>query len=250
MSDATTITVRVRRYHPEHDAAPVVRDYRVPFAPDWSVLQALQYIKDEIDGTLTFRWSCRMAICGSCGMMIDGRPALACRTFLRDCNPAGVEVSSLAHFPVERDLVAVLDGFVEKLSRVKAYLIPKREAIPGAGENLQTPAELDRYRPLSACINCQLCYAACPQFGLEPKFLGPGAIALAHRYNEDSRDAGKNARLDVLRGDHGVFDCTAVGYCSVVCPMQVDPAHAVNSNKARAAASWLSGAFAKRGARS
>src|SRR5207253_481622 len=157
----------------------------VPFLEDMSVLQGLQTIKDDLDGTLSFRWSCRMAICGSCGMMVNGVPKLACKTFLRDYG-GKVRIEPLAHFPIERDLVVEVDDFIRKLETIKPYLIPGQPRSLAEGEYLQTPQQLQKYLQFSACINCMLCYAACPQYGLDAKFLGPGLLALVHRYNADS----------------------------------------------------------------
>ena len=244
-----TIRIEVLRYHPERDDAPAWQAYTVPYSDDMSVLQGLQAIKDTQDGSLSFRWSCRMAICGSCGMMINGRPRLACETFLRDLAPGPVRVEALAHFPIERDLVVSIGGFVEKLESIKPYLIPRQPRRLDQGEYPQTPAQLEVFEQYSACINCMLCYAACPQFGLDPEFAGPGILALLHRYNADSRDGGRDQRMAVLNAEQGVWSCTAVGYCSEVCPKQVDPANAVNQNKVNSAQDyflrWLSPRAAK-----
>ena len=234
-----SIRIEVLRYRPEQEDKPVWQGYTVPFSEDMSVLQGLQYIKDELDGTLSFRWSCRMAICGSCGVMIDGKPKLGCQTFLRDLLPGPVRVEALAHFPIERDLVVAVDGFVAKLESVKPYIIPKAPRTLAEGEYLQTPAELELFEQYSSCINCMLCYAACPQFGLDPKFTGPGVLALLHRYNADSRDGGQAQRMAFLGSEEGVWNCTAVGYCSEVCPKHVDPANAVNQNKVNSAKDYF-----------
>jgi fumarate reductase iron-sulfur subunit len=236
---ATTIQIEVLRYRPEQEDAPAWQRYSVPYAADMSVLQALQHIKDELDGSLGFRWSCRMAICGSCGMMINGAPALSCRTFLRDLLPGPVRIEALAHFPIERDLIVSVDGFVSKLGSIKPYLIPKQPRSLAQGEYRQTPRQLERYEQYSSCINCMLCYAACPQFGLSPGFTGPGVLALLHRYNADSRDGGQAERAEVMNAEDGVWSCTAVGYCSEVCPKGVDPANAVNQNKLNSAGDYL-----------
>ena len=180
-----------------------------------------------------------MAICGSCGMMVDGKPRLACQTFLRDLLPGPVRVEALAHFPIERDLVVAVDGFVAKLESVKPYIIPKAPRTLAEGEYLQTPEELELFEQYNSCINCMLCYAACPQFGLDPKFTGPGVLALLHRYNADSRDAGQAQRMEILSSEEGVWNCTAVGYCSEVCPKHVDPANAVNQNKINSAKDYF-----------
>ncbi|MCP9758649.1 succinate dehydrogenase/fumarate reductase iron-sulfur subunit [Aquitalea sp. S1-19] len=235
---AAMAKVSVLRYRPEQDEVPVWQDYQLPYSDDMSVLTALNYIKDELDGTLSLRWSCRQAICGSCGIMVNDKPSLACKTFLRDY-PEGIRVEALAHFPIERDLVVVMDGFMDKLQKVKPYLIPKEARSLDEGEYLQTPAEMDLYAQFAGCINCGLCYAACPQVGLNPDFIGPGAIALLHRYNLDSRDGGSAERMALINSEVGVFNCTAVGYCSEVCPKMVDPANAVNVGKMNSARDYF-----------
>jgi fumarate reductase iron-sulfur subunit len=246
---ARTIRIEVLRYRPEQESEPVWQGFDVPYSDDMSVLQGLQQIKDDQDGSLSFRWSCRMAICGSCGMMIQGKPALSCKTFLRDLLPGPVRIEALAHFPIERDLVVSVDAFVAKLESIKPYLIPKQPRTLAEGEYLQTPAELERYEQFSACINCMLCYAACPQFGLDPDFIGPGVLALLHRYNADSRDGGRAERAEVLNAETGVWSCTAVGYCSEVCPKHVDPANAVNQNKVNSAKDYFLRFLSPRGGR-
>ena len=223
-----SIAIECLRYHPATDAVPRYQSYDVPFNDEMSVLQGLQYIKDHVDGSLTFRWSCRMAICGSCGCMVNGVPRLGCETFLRDYHPDGLRIEPLSHFPIQRDLAIDQSDFLAKLDSVKPYLMPRAQP---ERTHLQTPAQMDRYYQYSKCINCLLCYAACPQYGLNPQFTGPAALALLHRYNADSRDAGKAERMAVANAEDGVWGCTLVGYCSEVCPKQVDPARAVNQNK-------------------
>ena len=119
------ITIDCLRYDPETDDEPRRQIYQVPFTDDMSVLQGLQYIKDQLDGSLTFRWSCRMAICGSCGMMLNDVPALSCQTFLRDYHPGGLRVDPLSHFPIMRDLVIDQTDFLRKLEAIKPYIIPR-----------------------------------------------------------------------------------------------------------------------------
>jgi fumarate reductase iron-sulfur subunit len=244
-----TIEIEVLRYRPEQEAAPVAQTYKVPYTDDMSVLQGLQYIKDHLDGTLSFRWSCRMAICGSCGMMIDGKPKLSCKTFLREYQGSKLRVEALAHFPIERDLVVGVDDFIDKLESIKPYLIPKEPRRLEQGEYLQSPHQLEQFEQFSSCINCMLCYAACPQYGLDSKFTGPGVLALLHRYNADSRDGGREQRMALVNAEEGVWSCTAVGYCSEVCPKGVDPANAVNQNKVNSAKDFFLRFLKPRGAR-
>jgi succinate dehydrogenase iron-sulfur subunit len=233
-----TITLEVFRYLPDQEDEPRFQRYDVPFRQDWVVLDALNYIKDHIDGTLSYRYSCRMGVCGSCGMMVNGEPKLTCSAFLRNYAPGPIRVEPLAHFPVIRDLVVNLDDFLHKLKEVKTWLIPKEEKPVEAGEYLQTPEELAHYKQFSMCINCMLCYAACPVYGLEPAFIGPAAIALAQRYNLDSRDGAKEQRAQMISSSEGVWECTFVGQCSVVCPKHVDPAAAIQQAKVENTMEW------------
>jgi len=230
-----TITLQVARYRPEQEERPTFDAYDVPLRKDWAVLDGLNYVKDELDGTLSYRWSCRMGICGSCGAMVNGEPKLTCGAFLTDYAPGPVRIEPLVNFPVIRDLVVEMTDFMHKLGVVKPWLIRDEEQPVEAGEYLQTPAELDAYKQFSMCINCMLCYAACPVYGLDPGFLGPAAIALAQRYNLDSRDEGADERLRVLSQPEGVWGCTFVGECSRACPKGVDPAAAIQRYKLTAA---------------
>jgi fumarate reductase iron-sulfur subunit len=226
------VEVQVLRYRPENETEPVWQSFMVPYSEDMSILQALQHIKDDMDGTLSFRWSCRMAICGSCGKMVNGVPVLSCHTFLRDYYPGKLRVEPLNHFPILRDLAIDQSDFLNnKLPSVKPYVMPKEQKPLSAGTHVQTPKQMHQYYQYSQCINCLLCYAACPQYGLNPKFTGPAALALLHRYNADSRDRGWDERAELLNAEEGVWGCTLVGYCSQVCPKDVDPAHAINQNK-------------------
>jgi len=232
--------MEIFRYHPERDAEPVFQRYDVPYRDDWVVLDAINYIKDHVDGTLAYRWSCRMGVCGSCGMMINGAPRLSCATFLKEFYPRPIRVEPLANFPVQRDLVIALDDFIAKLPRIAPWIVRENEPPLAAGEFRQTPEQLDRYKQFSMCINCMLCYAACPVYGLRPVFLGPATIALAQRYNLDSRDQGQAGREAVLTSDDGgIWDCTLVGECTTVCPAHVDPAAAIQQAKLRGALRWV-----------
>jgi len=231
------VELEVLRFNPETDAEPRFQRYSVPCMNEWVVLDALNHVKEAIDPTLSYRWSCHMAVCGSCGMMINGEPKLACKAFLREYEGV-IRVEPLAHFPIQRDLVTVIDDFVTKLRRVRPYLVPKSDQPVEAGEFRQTPAELKRYKQYTLCINCMLCYAACPEYGLVPKFIGPAAIALAHRYNEDSRDGGREQRQQEIASNEGVWECSFVGACSEVCPEHVDPAGALQQVKISSTVDW------------
>jgi fumarate reductase iron-sulfur subunit len=246
---ADKIILEVARYSPEQDTKPCFATYEVPVHKEWVVLDALNYIKDKVDGSLTYRWSCRMGICGSCGMMVNGEPKLTCATFLSSYAHNGnkIRVEPLRYFPVVRDLVTELSDFLVKLKKVKPWLIRKDTVPLSQGEFLQTPEQLDYYKQFSMCINCTLCYSACPVVGLDPKFVGPAAIALAQRYNLDSRDQGAVERIAVLAHPEGIWGCTFVGECTKVCPKHVDPAGAIQQYKLNAVLDWLTSFFMPRG---
>jgi len=245
---ADHITLQLARYRPEAEVEPSFQEYEVPCREDWVVLDGLNYVKDQLDGTLSYRWSCRMGICGSCGMTVNGEPKLTCATFLADYAPGPVRVEPLRNFPVIRDLVVELGDFMRKLTVVKPWIVRQVEQPLSEGEYRQTPAQMDQYHQFSMCINCMLCYAACPVYGLDPHFIGPAAIALAQRYNLDSRDHGAAERDDILAQHEGIWSCTFVGDCTRVCPQNVDPAGAIQRYKVKAATEWLKGFFLPRGA--
>jgi fumarate reductase iron-sulfur subunit len=277
-----TAEMRVFRYNPTGGARGFEGEFQtvdVPFGEQTTLVDALTWIKDTVDSTLAFRVSCRMGVCGSCGVMVDGRPRLACETALRDL-PRSFTVEPLAHLDVERDLVVDKEPFLDALRSVQPWMVaagegstrscdsrsasaqddggrsPARDAegqapTPSghpAGEagglasqdlpSRQTPAQMVDYATFAECVNCLLCYAACPQVGFEKDFLGPAAITTAMRYNRDSRDSGSGSRLPVLDREDGIWPCTFVGACSTVCPKGVDPASAVQLAKISATISW------------
>jgi fumarate reductase iron-sulfur subunit len=242
------IRLQVARYRPEQESEATFDEFEVPCPKDWVVLDGLNHIKDQIDGTLAYRWSCRMGICGSCGMTVNGEPKLTCATFLTEYAPGPVRVEPLRNFPVIRDLIVDIGDFMRKLVTVKPWIVRDEERPLAAGEYRQTPDEMEEYKQYSMCINCMLCYSACPIYGLDPKFLGPAAIALAQRYNLDNRDQGSGARMEVLSEHEGIWGCTFVGECTKVCPKHVDPAGAIQRYKLTAALESMKSFFLPRGA--
>ncbi|MFQ5920350.1 MAG: 2Fe-2S iron-sulfur cluster-binding protein, partial [Thermoplasmata archaeon] len=169
---AEEIVLRVTRYRPEQSPLPFHEDFTVPFRRDMMVLDALAYVKDHMDGSLAFRWSCRMGICGSCGADVDGTARLTCATFLHELRGPIVRVGPLNHFPIIKDLVVDMDDFMEKLQLVKPWIIRDDEKPLEQGEYIQLPEQVELFRQQSLCINCMICYAACPVYGLEPEFIG------------------------------------------------------------------------------
>jgi fumarate reductase iron-sulfur subunit len=245
---ADRITLQVARYRPEQESEVSYDEFEVPCPRDWVLLDGLNHVKDQIDGTLAYRWSCRMGICGSCGMTVNGEPKLTCATFLHEYAPGPIRVEPLRNFPIIRDLIVDIGDFMRKLVTVKPWVVRDEDRPLSAGEYRQTPDELDEYKQYSMCINCMLCYSACPIYGLDPKFLGPAAIALAQRYNLDNRDRGSGQRMQVLSEHEGIWGCTFVGECTKVCPKHVDPAGAIQRYKLTAALESMKSFFLPRGA--
>src|SRR5919206_1063937 len=149
---ADSIVMEVARYRPENETSVTYEQYEVPCPKEWVVLDGLNYVKDQLDGTLSYRWSCRMGICGSCGMTVNGQPKLTCATFLTDYAPGPVRVEPLRNFPVVRDLIVDIGDFMGKLVRVKPWIMRRYDKPISDGEYLQTPDELDEYKQFSMCI--------------------------------------------------------------------------------------------------
>jgi fumarate reductase iron-sulfur subunit len=233
-----SVALEVFRFLPDDETEPRFETYEISYQDDWVVLDALNHVKAEVDPTLSFRWSCRMGVCGSCGMMVNGEPKLTCEAFVRDYDSDTIKIEPLTHFPVIRDLVINMEDFMTKLPTVTPWVIPKEEKSLDEGEHLQTPAEVAHYKRFSMCINCMLCYSACPVYGLDSTFTGPAALALGQRYNLDSRDDGQQERADVLTSHDGIWECTYIGECTQVCPKDVDPAGAIQMLKLSYAIDW------------
>ncbi len=226
------VVFRVHRYQPQGTKGPYWQEFRFPYRDDMVVLDGLTHIKDWIDPTLTFRWSCRMGICGSCGMDVNGKPKLTCGTYIKDVARGGVvTVEPLTAFNTIKDLVTDFDPFMRHFHSVKPWIIRDKDEPLSKGEYLQYPDEVESYRQQTLCINCTLCYAACPVFQADDRFTGPASLAMALRYIRDSRDQGAEERMHALNTSHGIWACTFVGECSVVCPKDVDPAAAIQTLK-------------------
>ena len=230
MTQEKTKSFKIQRYRPETDEKPHFETYQVPYLHETSILDALNYVRDHFAPDLSYRSSCRMAVCGSCGMMINGKPALACKSFVRNYKEETITLEPLENFPVERDLVTDISDMVGKIERVKPYIVSDEQLKPESAYR-QTPQQLEKYRQFAQCINCGCCYAACPQYKLNKDFIGPAALTLLYRYNQDNRDKGADARLPFMNDENGVWTCTTVGYCTDVCPKLVDPASAIQLGK-------------------
>lgn len=220
------LAIEIQRYSGHGE--PSYKRYEIDFDEELTVLDALNIVKDRYDGSLTFRWSCRMGICGSCGVQVNGKPMLACQTYIKEYG-SQIQISPLKNFAVIKDLVSDISDVFEKMGTVNPWISSAKRLTDG--ENLQTPKQRKRLEQTSQCIKCMLCYSACPVYGLDKKFLGPAASALAYRYIADNRNEQKEMKLNSVVGEKGVWSCSFVGECSVVCPKRVDPALALQRLK-------------------
>lgn len=219
------VKILVKRYDPEKNKAWFA-EYKVPAEEDTMVLDALIYIKNNLDRTLSFRYSCRMAVCGSCGMVVNKWPVLTCQTKILELKEP-VKIEPLYNFNVLRDLVVDFDIFLNYLKEMKPYVILKEEP----KEIIIKREELEPIANPSACINCMLCYSACPVFGYDPSFKGPAALSLLYRYYMDPIDQAKDERIEIASNKDAIWKCTFYGECSNACPKGVDPAFSIQRLK-------------------
>ncbi|MBI2914761.1 MAG: succinate dehydrogenase iron-sulfur subunit [Firmicutes bacterium] len=234
VNGAKAATLRVFRFDPEVDAAHRYDTYQVPMRPGLTVLEALFYVLERLDGSLAFRYSCRGAVCGACAMRVNGRFRLACRTQLGDLGDGEVLVEPLHNLPLIKDLVVDMDPFFEKYERIMPYLIANTE-MPPEEESYQSPKDRLAVDEMIGCILCGACYAACTMCGTREDYLGPAALTKAYRFVADSRDEGRKRRLEVVSGEDGVLRCHTIFNCAEVCPKEINPTASIQALKKLAA---------------
>ncbi|MEM3857455.1 MAG: succinate dehydrogenase iron-sulfur subunit [Thermoprotei archaeon] len=239
-SEGDSTTFIIQRYDPDQGKVSKVK-FTVELDKYSTVLDALIKIKETQDPTLSMRYSCRMGICGSCAMDINGKPRLACETNVSTLGTSEIKVSAMLGHPLLKDLVADLGEFFEKHRSVKPWLIrlDNAEKFKAEKEYSQNVDELYRYLPFSYCIKCGLCVDACPVSNTNKEFLGPQALSQVYRYISDSRDQGESERISIIDSPTGVWGCEFAGSCSVVCPKGVDPALAIQLLKVKTMNSWM-----------
>ena len=227
-----TRTFRIYRYDPEAGGNPRWDSYEVDVgACGPMVLDALIYIKNSIDPTLTFRRSCREGICGSCAMNIDGTNTLACTRAIADCGKAEVPIYPLPHMPVVKDLVPDLTHFYAQYASIKPW-IRTQSAPPPDRERLQSKEDRARLDGLYECILCACCSTSCPSYWWNgERYLGPAILLQAHRWIVDSRDEDTGARLDDLEDPFKLYRCHTIMNCTRTCPKGLNPAKAIGEIK-------------------
>ena len=217
------VEFKVQRFDPV-DQKRSVSSFKVPIRKGTTVLDALMYIKDNLDDSLTFRHSCRMGICGSCGVNINGTPMLACYTQVLDLQADSLLVEPLSTLPVVKDLVVDLEPFFATYKRIKSYLIKPEAEFRKPDVFQQSPDELKKFWDLTLCIKCSICNSACPA-AIDAKFLGPSALTNNYRFVADSRDQGSEERLKPMADN--IWLCTQCNSCTLFCPKNLQCANAI-----------------------
>ena len=223
----TDFTLRLRRYDPESGEPAYWDEHTIQLAPHRSVLEGILQAKARFDGSIGIRCSCRAAICGSCGVRINGQPGLACHTHLDKALASSrdgvIEVEPMGNMPIIKDLIVDMDAVHwKKVQRVTPWLINK-EPIPEREYIVPRESMIDVTQSM-ACIQCGACVSDCLSMEVDPLFIGPAALAKAYRFVGDPRDAQQFERLKNLAEDpHGIYDCTHCFKCIEACPKGVAP---------------------------
>jgi succinate dehydrogenase / fumarate reductase iron-sulfur subunit len=221
---------RIYRYDPESGTNPRIDTFQLDRADCGSmVLDALIKIKGDIDGSLTFRRSCREGICGSCSMNIDGENTLACQKAIDDCKGT-VKIYPLPHMEVIKDLVVDFTHFWAQYESIQPWL--KTESPEPARERTQSVEEREKLDGLYDCILCACCTSSCPSYWWNgEKYLGPAVLLQAHRWIADSRDEATGERLDDLEDPFKLYRCHTIMNCANTCPKGLNPAKAISEIK-------------------
>jgi succinate dehydrogenase / fumarate reductase iron-sulfur subunit len=225
-------TLKIRRYQPESGGGPYWEEFQVELEESLSVLDGILQAKDREDGSLAVRCSCRAAICGSCGMKINGESTLACKTQLRHADEAAnrrnggsepIVVEPMGNMPVIKDLVTDMEStHWAKIRRVTPWLLPAGD--PPEREYVVPPESMIDVTQSMACIQCGACVSSCLSMEVDPGFIGPAALAKAYRFVGDPRDAESRERLhDLAQDPQGIYDCTHCFSCIDACPKGVAP---------------------------
>ena len=220
-------TLKIRRYDPESGDSAHWQDFDVELDPERSVLDGILKVKDDEDASIGIRCSCRAAICGSCGVKINGQSKLACNTRISDAaaraSNGAIVVEPMGNMPVLKDLIVDMDAVHwKKVQRIVPWLLP--EGDPPEREYVVDAEAMIDVTQAVACIDCGACVSACLSMEVDPEFIGPRALAKAYRFVGDPRDAHTKERLEDLAEDpHGIYDCTHCFACIEVCPKDVAP---------------------------
>jgi succinate dehydrogenase / fumarate reductase iron-sulfur subunit len=230
-SPASVVILKIRRFDPERDDEPHWERYEVPVEPGDRLLDALHWVKWNLDGSLTFRRSCAHGVCGSDAMRINGANKLACKILVKDLAEPGGEISvePIKGLRVNKDLLVDMDPFFESYRAIQPWLITDDHE--PTRERLQSQEERARFDDTTKCILCAACTSSCPVFWSNGDYFGPAAIVNAHRFIFDSRDSGADERFEILSDRDGVWRCRTTFNCSEACPRGIKVTQAIQQVK-------------------
>ncbi|UCD92712.1 MAG: succinate dehydrogenase iron-sulfur subunit [Methanobacteriota archaeon] len=216
------VVLRILRYDPAEDGRPAFREYEIDAIPGMTILDALIHIKENVDPSLTFRRSCRSAICGSCAVTANGKNLLACNTQLSDLKKKRIVLEPLPGFPILRDLAVDWGPFFDSYRAIKPYLITKSPS--PEKERIQSQEIRKKYDDAAKCIMCSACTSSCPVIWTDGSYLGPAALTKVWRFVADDRDEATEERLALVNNEKGVWRCHTIFRCSDSCPKDIDTA--------------------------
>ncbi|HWR89504.1 MAG TPA: succinate dehydrogenase iron-sulfur subunit [Dissulfurispiraceae bacterium] len=220
---------KIYRFDPAADKGPHYRHYTVRAEPEERILDCLNRIKWEQDGTLAYRMSCGHGVCGSDGLRINGTCRLACQALVRDYQCPEVVIEPLPGFRVLKDLIVDIDGFLEGIRLIRPYLVASAE--PPEKERLQDPEDRKKIDAVIRCILCACCTGACPVRWIDEAYVGPAALVWAYRYIFDSRDEDRTGRLQQIDDAGGAWGCVNHFECTRVCPKEIPVTKSINEIK-------------------
>jgi len=224
------VTLKIFRYNPEVDKSFHYETYTLEADPTDRVLDVLERIKGQYDGTLTFRRSCAHGICGSDALRINGRNMLACKTLVRDVGEK-ITVEPILGLKVIKDLIVDMEPFFDNYKKVLPYFINESPLPADGKERLQSAEARARFDDTTKCILCACCTTSCPSFWASDDYLGPAALVTAHRFIFDDRDEAAAERLQIVSETSGVARCHTIFNCTMSCPREIQITKAIGELK-------------------
>ncbi|MCK5290736.1 MAG: succinate dehydrogenase iron-sulfur subunit [Thermoplasmata archaeon] len=221
------VVFRIFRFDPARNDAPTFQTYDLPDTAGMTILDALIHIKENMDSTLSFRRSCRSAICGSCAICANGKNLLACNTQVNDLKKVRITLEPLPGFPMMRDLVVDWEPFFDQYRSVKPYMVAR--STPPEKERIQDQKTRKAYDEAAQCIMCSACTSSCPVVWTDGNYLGPAALTKAWRFVADDRDEITRERLAMVNNEEGVWRCHTIFRCTDSCPKKIDTAGSIES---------------------